>query len=483
MFEKGKIMINRKLQKSLSFLLSVALFLIITMPLFAQNDKGKTEVLSGVQLKLQKRVSVDFKDTPIDDVIKVFAEQAGIDVIKSPEVVGTVTAKLTDIPLQEALDNILAAHGYGYVPSESMIRIVPISQITEKTEQLVSKIYRITYADVSEVEKSLKKFISQQGSLSSNPGTSNIIVTDTESKIKAIDTFIEEIDRMTPQILVETRIYDITSKDRFDLGIEWEAGRRTTYGVTGVTDVGPDPSGGIKPFSTGVFDSTISKTEDTSAALRFGWLDSHVDIDAMLRAEKENIDAKLLANPRILVLDNQQAVIKIVSQIPYQQITQGGGNTLPIGTTEFKDVGVTLTVIPHVTRDGMVRLQLKPEFSVQTDEVTLSGQFTSAQPVVDLREATTTLLIKDGQTVVLGGLRKKDATKQMNKIPLLGDIPIIGLLFRFKGEETTTSELVVFVTPRIIPDPTMNDVEKQQYEHTEFDGPVPLVNESEQIKK
>ncbi len=477
---------NRKLRKSLLFLLSVALTVIVAMPLSAQNaqnEKSKTEVLSGVQRKLQERVSVDFKDTPIDDVIKVFAEKAGIDVVKSPEVVGTVTAKLTDVPLQEALDNILAAHGYGYVPSESMIRIVPISQITEKAEKLVSKIYRITYADVTEVEKALKKFISQQGSLSSNLGTSNIIITDTESKIKAIDTFIDEIDRITPQILVEARIYDITSRDRLDLGVEWEAGRNTTYGGTGVTDVGPNPSGGTKPFSTGIFDSTISKTEDTTGAIRFGWLDSHVDIDALVRAEQEDIDAKLLANPRILVLDNQQAVIKIVSQIPYQQITQGGGNTLPIGTTEFKDVGVTLTVLPHLTRDGMVRLQLKPEFSVKTGEVTLSGQFTSNQPIVDSREATTTLLIKDGQTVVLGGLRQKGATKQINKIPLLGDIPLLGLLFKFKGEETVTSELVVFVTPKIITEPVMTDSEKRQLAVTEFEEPEPLVNDSEKVKK
>ena len=110
-----------------------------------------------MEQRLQKKISVDFRETPIDDVIKTLAEQANIDVIKSPDVTGTVTAKLSNVPLKEALDNILAAHNYGYVISENVIRIAPADQIAQKAEQLVSKIYRITYADVAEVEKALNK--------------------------------------------------------------------------------------------------------------------------------------------------------------------------------------------------------------------------------------------------------------------------------------------------------------------------------------
>ncbi|MCX5635336.1 MAG: secretin and TonB N-terminal domain-containing protein, partial [Planctomycetota bacterium] len=189
----------------------------------------KKEILTTIEQRMQKRISVDFRNTPIEDVIRIMAEQVGVDIIKSPNVTGNVTATLTNIPLQEALDNILATHGYGYVASENMIRIAPAAELAEKSEKLVSKIYLITYADVTEVEKSLKTFMSARGTISANPGTSNIIVTDSESKIKAIETFIEQVDRMTPQILVEARIYDITSTDRFDLGINWDVGRNTTF--------------------------------------------------------------------------------------------------------------------------------------------------------------------------------------------------------------------------------------------------------------
>ncbi len=445
----------------------------------------KKEVLTTIEQRMQKRISVDFRNTPIEDVIRIMAEQVGVDIIKSPNVTGNVTATLTNAPLQEALDNILAAHGYGYVASENMIRIAPTAELAEKSEKLVSKIYRITYADVTEVEKSLKSFISQRGSISANPGTSNIVVTDSESKIKAIDTFLQEVDRITPQILVEARIYDITSTDRFDLGVEWQVGRNSPFfnsttnpllGTGGIASPGTtDVKGATDPFTTGLFSGTAQKTKSTAGLVRFGFLNSSIDIDALLRAQQEKLNAKLLANPRVMVLDNQKAEFKIVRQIPYQQLNQGGGTSTAFGTTEFKEVGVTLEVVPHVTRDGMVRLKLKPKFSVQTGTVDIAGSGISgaySQPIIDERTADTALLVKDGMTVVLGGLRKKEVSKQKNKVPLLGDLPLAGALFRFEAEETINSELVVFITPHIIVEqPALSQNEAQQLGVTQFSGP------------
>jgi type IV pilus assembly protein PilQ len=450
------------------------------------NTSGK-EVLSAISQRMQKRISVDFRNTPIDDVIRVMAEQSGVDIIKSPKVIGNVTATLTDVPLDEALNNILAANGYGYIVGKNMIRIASADEMSEASEGLRNSIYHIDYANVKDVEDALKKFISPRGSLSSNIGTSDIIVTDSESRIKDIDTFIKQVDRITPQIEVEARIYDITSKDRMDLGIEWQIGKNTTYtsggkpafGNAGVLSTGENPTGLKNPFDTGVFSGSTGKTQSTTGAFRFGWLTPTFDIDMLLRAQKENIDAKLLANPRIMVLDNQQAKIKIVSQIPYQEITDtsAGGS---IGSTAFKEVGVTLAVIPHLTREGMIRLQLKPEFSVQTGTV-LVGTATNTfpQPVIDTRQADTTLLVENGRTVVLGGLRKKDTTKQINKIPFLGDLPVVGAAFKFTGDDSTISELVVFITPNIIDQPVLTETEQQQYKVTDFSGPKPVYTGAE----
>ncbi|MDD5459790.1 MAG: hypothetical protein PHF37_10410 [Phycisphaerae bacterium] len=426
---------------------------------------NEVAVMTELQKRMRKTISVDFRDTPIEDVVRIIAEQADVDIVLSPNVTGTVTAKLSDIPLEEALSNILAAQGYGYVAGENLIRIAPMAEIAQKDEALVSRIYRITYADVDEVEKSLNKFKSARGTVSSNPGTSNVIVTDTEAKIKAIDTFIEEIDRVTPQILVEVRIYDVTGTDRLDLGVNWSAGTNTTF-------VGGEATAGNRdPFISTGLSSSVDKTSGLDSGIRFGWLNENIDLNFLLSAEQQDICATLLANPRIMVLDNQKAHFESITEIPYQELTEtsSGGS---IGTTSFREVGVLLDVIPHVTRDDMVRLRVIPEFSIATGQVQVGGVVVdNAQPVIDKRKADTSLLVKDGQTIVLGGLKKKTINMQTDKVPLLGDIPLLGALFTFNGEEEVNSELVVFLTPHIINEPSLTAEEAKQLDVTEFCGP------------
>ncbi len=427
------------------------------------RNKEQKKVLTTLEQRMQKKIDVNFREAGIDEVIAMFAEKADVDIVKSPTVTGPVTARLTQVPLEEALSNILAAHGWGYVADENIIRIAPLAELTQAAEAMVSKIWRVTYADVKEVELALKNFISTDGKVSSNPGTSNIIVTDTESKIKAIDTFIEEVDRVTPQILVEVRIYDITAREVLDLGVEWQAGRRTDF----QNGVPLNPTAGrTDPFINSLFTGATSLSQDTDGFIRVGWLNDKIDIDGMLRAQQENVQAKLLANPRILVLDNETALFDIVREIPYKESTVGGN--LSTETIQFKPVGVKLAVTPHVARDGMIRLNIVPEFGVIVgiDDIT-------NVPTVDTRKVNTITLVQDGSTVVLGGLRKKDVSKQVNKIPLLGDLPLLGMLFRFEGEDTAVTELVVFITPRIVAHPIlMSETEEQAWSETEFPPPA-----------
>ncbi|MBL7214926.1 MAG: hypothetical protein ISS71_04535 [Phycisphaerae bacterium] len=464
----------------LLIILVLGIFSAVVAAEETSSDWQRPELLSPIQQRMQQEISIDFRDTPIDDVLMIMAKQADVDIIKSPKVEGTVTATLTDIPLSEALTNILESHGYMYVTTDNMIRVMAKEDVLDVLEKTDSKVYRVTYADVKQVEEALKKFISDRGSISSSPSTSNIIVTDTESKMKAIDKFMSEIDRVTPQIMVEAKIYDISSTDSLDLGVEWNAGTATSYGEipTDVT-LGNQIStlnnvlqGSVTdPFTSALFSGTTNESGSTDSLIRFGILNDHINLDVALRAAQEDIRAKLLANPRIMVLDNQQAEIKIVDEIPYQELTEtsGGGS---IGTTQFRDVGVQLRVTPHLTRDGMIRLVLNPKFSVQTGSVNIvSGGNTTPQPIVATRETITTALIKDGQTVVIGGLKKQDVTQQINKVPLLGDIPLLGELFKFQGESTVNSELVVFITPHLIIEPVLSEEEQRHLANTVFVSP------------
>jgi type II secretory pathway component GspD/PulD (secretin) len=278
-------------------------------------------------------------------------------------------------------------------------------------------------------------------------------------------------------VLIEARIYDISSKDNLDLGVKWGLATATT--ISGSSDgslvnsdgtLRPD-TGRINPFSAGTFDSTVNKT-NTDNAFRFGILNDSIDLDAILKAGQEDINATLLANPRVLVLDNEQAIFKSVTEIPYQELqqTSAGGS---IGTIQFKEVGVQLTVTPNIIEgDNSIRMRIQPEFSVATGQVNVGGYSVQneiiSQPVVDTRKADTTLIVKSNETVVLGGLRKKEIALQKNKVPLLGDLPLLGGLFRFEAESTTNSELVLFVTPSIIRKPVMSIDELDQHGLTEL---------------
>jgi type IV pilus assembly protein PilQ len=441
------------------------------------NIASATPNPASLRERLQKKISVDFRKAPIEDVVRILAEQADVDVVTSPSVKGETTVKLTDVALEEALRSILEVHGYDYVVGNNIVKILARDEMPQVPERLATRVFEITYADVNDVVKSLEKYKSESGSVSHVRGTSRILVTDKETKVNDLADFIGQIDRMTPQILVEARIYDITSKDNFDLGVQWSAGTRTTFGPDDGRSIftGGTPSLETDPFTTGQFNGTTAKAGSTAAGLRFGWLTSNLDLDVLLRAQNEKIDAKLLANPRVLVLNDETATMKIVSEIPYQELTESalGGS---IGTTAFREVGVELHVTAHLAaRDQMIRMQLRPVFSVVTGQVQVAGASGQpfAQPIVDRRETNTTLIVKNGQTIVMGGLRKKEVSKQVNKVTLLGDLPLAGALFRFKGEQTINSELIVFVTPWIVEQPVLSETETLAYEETEFEGPQP----------
>jgi type IV pilus assembly protein PilQ len=449
----------------------------VTAQTYNEETEEETNDLLDFKQRMQKRIFIDVNEEPIEMVIRQLAEQAEMDIIKSPKVTGNVTVKLRNVPLEEALNNILAIQDCTYVMTGNVVRVITSAEMVDKPEPILSKTFEIVYRDAKKVADALDKFKSNVGSVSHIEGSNHIIVSDTESKIREISALLLKIDRVTPQVLVEVRIYDITSRDKLDLGVQWDVGRNTTI----ADSLGSNPTAGITdPFIKSKFSAPTTKTAATTdGILRFGLITDRLDIDAQLRAEQEITEARLLANPRILVLDNETANFNIVTQHPYVERTISEGTVTE--TVKFKDVGVKLQVQPKITRDGMLRLHIVPEFGVFVERVTVSS---SDVPVVDTRTVDTTALIKDGQTVVLGGMRKKDVSK-VNKIPLLGDLPLLGGLFRFEGEDTAVTELVVFITPRIIINqPVLTLDEQDALEETKIRRPgISRTKAEEKIEK
>ncbi len=252
------------------------------------DDPGK-----DLRERLAKKISIEVRKMPLEDVIRLMTEQADVDIVVSPNVKGEATVKLTDVTLEEALRGILEVHGCDYVIGDNIIRILTHEEIPAVPERQTTELIEVTYADAAEVVKSLESFKSESGSVTHMQGTSHILIIDREQRVKAMMEFVKQVDRMTPQILVEAHIYDVTCKERFDLGVQWEAGTGTTYGITGE----PDITSHTEPYATGGFNGTISKAENTSGGVRLGWLSSSVNVDVLLKAQHEEVNAKLLANP------------------------------------------------------------------------------------------------------------------------------------------------------------------------------------------
>jgi type II secretory pathway component HofQ len=189
----------------------IAWSLLASSAAHGQDPNGAT-AQSPLQERLKKKISVEFRKTPIEDVIRIIAEQADVDIVTSPNIKGETTVKLTDVPLQEALRSILDVHGFDFVIGENIIRVLTREEMPKVPERQITQVFEITYADVAEVVKSLEKFKSDVGFVSHVEGTSHILVTDKEAKVKDMGEFIRQVDRMTPQILVVARIYDVTAR-------------------------------------------------------------------------------------------------------------------------------------------------------------------------------------------------------------------------------------------------------------------------------
>ncbi len=470
-------------------------FLLITLCL--SYESGLSQQIDNNQLgKVDVGREDPFSQFPEEkkpSVSQGVSETTGIEQ-SSPEMFfETITLKFLDAgSVRATLEGLCSENGRISVDSKSnsliicdteqslerIKKMIPKEEVLEAREEITTGVYRVVYADIKEVEKALKAFVSKTGIIAINPGSNNILVKDFESRVRAIDDFIKEIDRVTPQVLVEVRIYDITDDEDFDLGIEWNAGRNSTEREslgTAVTapdstsyGVGEDTTPGDTTKAAGARDTTTrtstpfvagSYDESTGGSIRLGLLNDAVDIDIALNILHKRELAKLLANPRIMVIDNEKATFEIIREIPYVESTALGG----AGVTEtvlFKEVGIKLEVTPHVTREGMIRLHIQPEFGVRVG--------ITSPPTVDTRKVNTKALVKDGQTIVLGGLRRSSTTRDNWKIPIVGDIPLVGGLFQSKTESVEDTELLIFITPRIVVQPPLSAREQTLFEETEL---------------
>ena len=459
---KGHSLFGGRLVFRCTILISfiVIVFLSPVLRVSAQEQEVTTPPETE-ELKPSENVTLDFKDADIRSVLKIISHKAGINIVATPEVMGTITIRLQDVPWQKALDTIIKTYGFGYEWLDD--RVIMVSTLEKLAEQrrfqqevaekepLSTQTYSLNFANANEVKTSVEKLVSERGRITIEARTNTLIITDTKSNLIRIGDVIKELDKVTPQVLIEAKIVETTITDSEDFGIKWTvqgtasaAKRPTTFPFTKSQD---------SKFIPDDIPAYTTAPGTTGSLFTLGTLDAS-STQVILQMLFTKNDTEMLSNPRIVTLDNKPASIEVVRLEPTPQWTYNEEQSAYVMTDYRQEkYGIILNVTPQINKLGYVTLTIEPEVSDKYTDKTLTGGtggLSVTLPVIDKQTTKTTVMVKDGNTLVIGGLIKNKTIDIVQKVPFLGDIPILGWFFKHKDKTVEKKDLLIFITPRIL---------------------------------
>jgi type IV pilus assembly protein PilQ len=422
-----------------------------------------------------RRIDLDLKDADIHNLLRLLAEVGRVNIVVADNVQGAVTIRMRNVPWDQALDVVLQSKGLGMVRQGNMIRVALLDDLQKERETAIARrkaeaqlapletrLIPVSYAEAKEIQARAKELLSERGSIAVDERTNVMIVRDLAGNLNQIEELTRSLDTQTPQVLVEARIVEATSRYLRDVGIQWggdatfsgATGNPTglafpnSVGVVGGASDSNTPTAGLSPFSNSVpnpnfavnLPATVGTGSGGALGLTFGSIDNTINLAVRLSAAESSGMLRILSSPRILTLDNQQARILQGTLIPFSQISAQGVQTT------FQEAKLQLLVKPHVTADGSVSMKVK----INRDEPDFNQTSARGDPTILKREAETSLLVMDGHTAVIGGIFTRNTGRNLDQVPFFGDIPLIGLLFQRRRASDTRGELVIFLTPRIV---------------------------------
>lgn len=447
----------------------------------------------------QEKISFDIKGMDIVDVLKMLAERSGMDLAIGKNVQGKVTLFLNEVSVQDAFDivilsselayderggiiNVMTQRDYElqygrrfedkksvlvfpvlYVKAQELAKtlnqmksavgkviadestntiviydsreaVAEMGEFIEKADMPVdTRIYALDYASAEDISARLAEIITAGvGSVSVDARTNKIVVTDYAHRFETVEKIIEAFDEETPQVLIDAQIIEVRPSDKFEMGVDWDYWIRKHFRIS-------------QDLALGTSNRLILGALNAEPAERG-------EYKAVLDLLRTIGDTKILSSPRIMALNNEEARILVGTKDAYitSNISQTGETAITSQTVNFVDVGIKLYVTPRVNRKGMVTMNIRPEVS-SAERVSLLSEGQETQiPIVTTSEAETTIMVQDGVTVIIGGLRQDEHTKTVKKIPVLGDIPLLGYFFRSTSDAVTQTELVILLTPYIM---------------------------------
>ncbi|HUJ79052.1 MAG TPA: type IV pilus secretin PilQ [Nitrospiria bacterium] len=407
-------------------------------------------------------ISLDFQDADLDNVLRLMADVSGLNIVVGDGVKGKVTVKLLNVPWDQALDLILRTHGLGQVREGNILHIDTLGNLAKqqddeakakdsatKAEDLITKVLYVNYADAKKLVITLQKHLSPRGEMTFDDRTNTLIVKDISQNIKEISGLLKVLDKRTPQVMIEARIVAADTNFARDLGVAWGGSFSTTSGPYQIGTV-TGPTGTVYTGSSSTptpgFLVNLPATGQAgplgSLGFTLGRLTNNpIALDLRLSAGETQGVAKTISAPKVMVLDNQKAKIQQGQSVPYVS----GATSASGPTTIFVEASLTLEVTPHVTPDGSILMDLHVT-NDQPDYTTPNP----GGPPIQKKEAKTNVMVKDGDTIVIGGIYISQNSESTSGLPWLNKLPFFSWLFKQTSESNTNHELLVFLVPKIV---------------------------------
>ncbi|HEY8368345.1 MAG TPA: type IV pilus secretin PilQ [Thermodesulfobacteriota bacterium] len=404
-----------------------------------------------------RRISLDFKDADIENILRLIAEISNLNIVTGDDVKGKLSLRLINVPWDQALDIVLESQGLGMVRTGNVIRIAPAAKLKaedeaalaakaakQKLEDLTLEIIPVNYADATEIEKQIKSLLSERGKATVDTRTNHIIVSDVKEAIDRARALVAALDTVTPQVLIEARIVEANLDFTREIGVQWGGNftaSAATGNPTGLNFPGRiDVTGGAGNGFAVNLPAAVNQGSGGAVNFTFGSLTNFLNLDLRLSALERTGEGRIISSPRITTLDNKEAVIQQGLSIPFETLSDNGTQTT------FIDADLKLTVTPHVTNDESINLKI----GVTKNAPDGSVRGASGAPSISKKEAKTEVLIKNGQTTVIGGIFQIDRTDTVSGVPWFQKLPFVGWLFKKTTVTDKKTELLIFITPRIV---------------------------------
>ena len=448
-----------------------------TLAVSGLNEEGQRDQLNQFDY-VGDRISLNFQSIEVRSVLQLIADFTGLNLVASDSVEGSITLRLDDVPWDQALDLVLKTRGLDSRQIGNVLMVAPSQELAERERQeieankqiaelapLQSEFIRIRYAKASNVVGLFQAgseeggtLVSERGSVVVDDRTNSIVVTDTSAKLAEIRALIEQVDIPIRQVMIEARIVIASSNINEQLGIRWgggylNAGSDQFTSVAGdtasVTSLNNQLIAGTNPIAMPTAPLVDLGVAEATSGFAVGFTSTDLFLTAELSALEASGEGEVVSQPKVITGDKQKASIKSGTEIPYQEGAASGATT-----TAFKEAVLKLDVTPNITPDDRILLDLiVNQDSVGALVPSGNGGFI---PTIDTTELTTQVLVGNGETVVLGGVFKNEELVKVAKVPLLGDIPYLGNLFKSTANTQQKTEMLIFITPRILSEALVN---------------------------